>query len=483
MELRVVSRSGNSLLSGLVLRFALVLAVVMGVVFWQIERTLDATGDMAQDELLRRQAAEIVNSLSIDTHRKTGEITRLRVNLTPQSAAAYLERSQGYVYYIQDETGKMLAQSDPMAAIWVQPALTARPSVPTLLDTEARDGESSALYILVQPVILPSGSIYVIVGQYRTIDDVLLQSAKSGLLPDLLMVLGPLFIGALLAAVALMRQSLRPVRTLARAMSQVGRDVRLGHEAKVGLENVPTEVRPVVNAFNEVLADFAKSLSAQQALTADTAHQLKTPLAVMQARLEQLDDFKGRKELERDVLRMNRLVRQLLHYAVLAQHPATLAPGDLAAEVRELVAGMVPLARQAGVDLRFNAPEAAVMVQMDPLQVAEAVGNLIDNAIRHSPQPGKGDKDKKMTTVDVDVSAEGKVDVRDRGPGVAVADQPMVFTRFWQGPTNQSGESAHGGAGLGLAIVAEIMRQHGGTANVAAREGGGTVFTLGFVRS
>ncbi|TKW61886.1 MAG: HAMP domain-containing histidine kinase [Blastochloris viridis] len=478
MELRIVSTTGNSLLSGLVLRFALVLAVVMGIVFWQIERTLDATGDMAQDELLRRQAAEIVNSLSIDTNRKTGDITRMRVNLTPQSAAAYLERTQGYVYYIQDEAGKMLVQSDPMAAVWVQPALTARPSVPTLLDTEARDGESSALYLLVQPVILPNGPIYVIVGQYRTIDDVLLQSAKSGLLPGLLMVLGPLCLLALVAAVALMRQSLRPVRTLAKAMSRVGREVRLGHEAKVELENVPSEVKPVVHAFNEVLAEFAKSLSAQQALTADTAHQLKTPLAVMQARLEQLDDFKGRKELERDVLRMNRLVRQLLHYAVLAQHPATLQAGDLGEDVRELTASMVPLARQAGVDLRFEAPDEKVMIQMDPLQLAEAVGNLIENAIRHSP---KGDK--KLSVVDVEVLEDGTVEVRDRGPGIPITDQAMVFTRFWQGPTNQSGESAHGGAGLGLAIVAEIMRQHGGSASVSSREGGGSVFTLEFVKA
>ncbi|PZP40583.1 MAG: hypothetical protein DI585_00505 [Pseudomonas fluorescens] len=464
---------GDSLLSGLVLRLALVLAVVMGVVFWQIESTLDRTGDMAQDELLRRQAAEIVNSLSIDTNRRTGAVTRLRVNLSPQSAAAYLERGQGYVYYIQDNDGKMLAQSDPMAGVWVEPALSARPSVPTMLNTEARDGESSALYLMVQPVVVPGGPIFIIVGQYRTIDDMLLQSAKSGLMPDLLLVLGPLFIAALLAAVALMRQGLSPLRNLAKTMGKVGKLVRTGHDGKVELTGVPREVRPVVNAFNEVLADFAKSLSAQQALTADTAHQLKTPLAVMQARLEQLDDFKGRKELERDVLRMNRLVRQLLHYAVLSQHPATLSPHDLTSEVRDVVMGMVPLGRQAGVELRFSAPDEPVMVQMDPLQVAEAVSNLVDNAIRHSPQG-------KKAVVEVDVDESGEVQVRDRGPGIPVPDQPMAFTRFWQGPTNQSGESSHGGAGLGLAVVAEIMRQHNGSASVASREGGGSIFSLEF---
>jgi signal transduction histidine kinase len=319
--------------------------------------------------------------------------------------------------------------------------------------------------------MIPGGPLYVIVGQYRTIDDMLLQSAKSGLMPGLLLVLGPLFLGAVLAAVALMRQGLSPLRQLAKTMGQAGTQVRMGHEGKVAMENVPKEVRPVVNAFNDVLHDFEKSLSAQQALTADTAHQLKTPLAVMQARLEQLEDFKGRKELERDVMRMNRLVRQLLHYAVLSQHPATLTKQDLIVEVRDVVGGMVPLARQAGIDLRFIAPDEPVIVQMDPLQVAEAVGNLVDNAIRHSPKKG---------IVEVEVDEDGVVQVRDRGPGIPVAEQAMVFTRFWQGPTNQSGESAHGGAGLGLAVVAEIMRQHNGNADVAARDGGGSVFTLEF---
>lgn len=465
---------GDSLLSGLVVRLTLVLAVVMGVVFWQIESTLGRTGDMAQDELLRRQAAEIVNSLKIDTN-KNGTLRRIIVNLSPQSAAAYIERGQGYVYYIQDTEGRMQAQSDPMASVWVQPALSARPTVPTMLNTEARDGESSALYLLVQPVMMPSGPLYVIVGQYRTIDDMLLQSAKGGLMPGLLLVLLPLFVGALLAALGLVRGGLSPLRQVAKTMGKVGREVRMGHEGKVSMDGVPREVRPVVVAFNEVLDDFAKSMAAQQALTADTAHQLKTPLAVMQARLEQLEDFKGRKELERDVLRMNRLVRQLLHYAVLSQHPATLASFDLVTEVRDVVGGMVPLARQAGVDLRFVSPDEPVLVQMDPLQVAEAVGNIVDNAIRHSPK-----HDKKAAVVEVEVDEEGKVHVRDRGPGIPVAEQAMVFTRFWQGPTNQSGESAHGGAGLGLAVVAEIMRQHNGSANVAARDGGGSVFTLEF---
>lgn len=456
----------DSLLAGLIFRLAVVVLAVMGVVLWQIERTLDRTGDIAQNELLRRQAAEVVNALSVSTTKRGSG--KLKINLSRETAAAYVNRDEGYVYYVQDSRGRMLAQSNPLASIWVQPALPLRPGEPTLLNTEARDGETSALYLLVQPVIIPGGPLYVIVGQYRTIDDVLLKSAKAALMPDLLLVLAPLFVVALLAAGGLVRQGLRPLQVLAKTMTEVGSQVQRGHDGRVSVDYAPSEVRPVVNAFNDVLAAFEKSMAGQKALTADTAHQLKTPLAVLQARLEQIGPFEGRKELERDVLRMTRLVQQLLHYAVLSQHPATLSKGDLVGVVRDLVSSMVPLALKGGVELRFEAPEPPVTVQMDSLQVAEAVGNLVDNAIRHS---------KPKSAVDVVISEDGRVRVMDRGPGIPVAMQPMVFTRFWQGP---DGESVHGGAGLGLAVVAEIMRQHGGTARMESREGGGSVFELGF---
>lgn len=459
----------DSLLAGLIFRLAIVILAVMGVVLWQIERTLDRTGDIAQNELLRRQGAEVVNALTVATTRNGSG--KLRVNLSPETARAYVTRDEGYVYYVQDSKGRMLAQSDPLASVWVQPALSLRPSESMMMNTETRDGESSALYLLIQPVVIPGGPLYVIVGQYRTIDDVLLKSAKAALMPDLLLVLTPLFIIALLVAGGLVRQGLQPLRVVAKTMTEVGSKVQQGHDGRVSLDYAPSEVRPVVNAFNDVLAAFEKSMAGQKALTADTAHQLKTPLAVLQARLEQLGEFEGRKALERDVLRMTRLVQQLLHFAVLSQHPASLTKGDLVPVVRDLVSSMVPLALKAGVELRFEAPEKAVNVQMDSLQVAEAVGNLVDNAIRHS---------KPKTAVDVTVGEDGRVRVMDRGPGIPVAMQPMVFTRFWQGP---DGESVHGGAGLGLAVVAEIMRQHGGSARMESRDGGGSVFELGFVKA
>lgn len=459
--LRMRWRLTESLLTGLVIRLGIILLLVLGGVVWLVEHTLDEAGDRAQDELLRRQSAEMVAALNY----RGG---KLRVALPAEMADAYMNREDGYVYLVHDGNGNILAQSDPTASLWVAPALAYRPQSALLLDTRTRDGASQALYMLVQPVRGAKRTLYVIVGQYRTIDDVLLDSAKASLMRDMVLLLGPLFFLALLGVVGLLQEGLGPLRALSREVADVGGKLQGGGYARISTDNVPREIRPVVEAFNTVLAELGRSLAAQQALTADTAHQLKTPLAVLRARLEQMDDFKGRPEIERDVQRMDRLVRQLLHYAVLSQHPATLRPTDLTATVRDVVSAMFPLARQAKVELTFDAPDDAVMVHGDVLQIGEAVQNLIDNAIRHSP-PG--------ARVDVVLDEDGTLEVKDRGPGIPLGEQALVFTRFWQGP---DGESAHGGAGLGLAVVAEIMRQHGGHAKAESRDAGGSVFSLSF---
>lgn len=454
-------RITDSLLIGLLLRLVVVLALVLGGVVWLVNRTLDQAGDRAQDELLRRQAAELVASLSYRNNR-------VKVNLPPSSQDSYEVREDGYLYVVHDGSGHVLAQSDPMAPLWAGPAMAYKPQEAITINTRDRDGDVQALYMLIEPVAGLKHPIYVVVGQYRTIDDVLLDSAKVALMRDMVLLLAPLFFLAMLGGMGLLQQGLAPLRTLSREVALLGAKIRAGSDERLPVDNVPSEVRPLVAAFNEVVGELSKTLAAQQALTADTAHQLKTPLAVMQARLEQMGNFKGKADVEKDVRRMDRMVRQLLHYAVLSQHPAELVPTDLTLVVRDVVMALVPLGRRAGVDLVFDAPEKPVMVLMDALQVTEAVQNLVDNAIRHSP---------KGKTVDVEVWADGHVLVKDRGPGIPASEQALVFTRFWQGP---DGESKHGGAGLGLAVVAEIVRQHGGTCRAETREGGGAAFVLGF---
>ena len=162
---------------------------------------------------------------------------------------------------------------------------------------------------------------------------------------------------------------------------------------------------------------------------------------------------------------MTRLVNQMLHYAQLLSAEPHLEEVDLANLCRDVVARLAPLGRANGVSLAVDAPARPVMCHIDPLLAAEAIQNLVDNAMGFSP---------KGKRVDIVVKAKGTVQVLDRGPGVPPEERALIFSRFWQG------EGREGGSGLGLAIVAEIVRQHGGDIWVSARDGGGSEFGVSF---
>lgn len=451
----------GSLLSRLILRIALLLVVAVGLVVVLTGWLLGQAGDRIQDEFLRRQAAELVSGLQDIPGGP------LQMRLANETLNAYAQRREGYTFMVENDVGRITLESVPMARAYLAPALGLKPNRPTLLNTVNRDGVDEAMYILTLPVHTPRGVYYLTVGQNRTIDDALLDTATNETFHNLLRWAVPLLMLTLLVAWMTLRGSLNPLYRLSGKVREL--DV-LGGET-LALENVPREVRPLVESFNTLLAQLTRTLEAQKGLTADTAHQLKTPLAVLQARLEQLDDFKGKALLVGDVQRMSRLVRQLLHYAVLSQHTANLQLADVGETARAVVASLVPLARQAGVTLAYDGPHTPLLARHDSGLLTEAISNLIDNAIRHSPVKG---------TVEMALSTRGakvELDVKDRGPGIPLNEQALVFTRFWQGPDVPT-EGHHGGAGLGLALVAEVMRQHHGYASVMSRDGGGSIFRL-----
>ncbi|MCP5405372.1 MAG: HAMP domain-containing histidine kinase [Pseudomonadaceae bacterium] len=449
----------HSLLLRLVIRLGLVLALVCAGLVWLFNNTLDEVGDRAQDEMLRRQAAELLSYLQIDRDREAS------FTVPRDVARVYRDRDSGYVFVLHDGQGNIVARSHPLAVAMLRPGLVAVPQS-TYLDTRDTDGKAAGIYMLVRPVPTPRGMRYLTVGQARTIDDVLMEAAGRDATRHLLMWLVPAF-GLVLVTVGMsVSESLRPLRRLSAEVKAVGPH---NPERQLTAAQVPSEVQPLVEAVNGLLAQLSQALAAQQQLSADTAHQLKTPLAIMQARLESLKSFNGRDDLLADVRRMNRLVTQMLQYAQLMQTDIDLEPVNLTELAREVMARMIPLGHGRKVKLAFEAPELPVMVKAAPLLAAEAIQNLIDNAIQHSPA-GKA--------VEVAIGLDGTVEIADKGPGVPATERDRIFSRFWQGEGRN--EKYGSGSGLGLAIVAEIMRQHGGKVKVAERKGGGSVFTLSF---
>lgn len=266
----------------------------------------------------------------------------------------------------------------------------------------------------------------------------------------------------LLISIFIFRRALTPVReasTTAAAIGPSATGLRLPEQS------MPVEIAPLVSAVNRALERLDAGFEAQRAFTADMAHELRTPLAIVRARVDSLEPGPAREALLADLVNMTRTVNQVLDIAELE----SLAIGadlkaDLQAVCAEAVAFMAPLAVDATKTIALTGETGPVWVRGHSEALYRAVRNLIENAIRHTP-PG--------TSIEVEVTADGTVRVLDDGPGIPPADREPVFRRFWR-----RDRAMGGGCGLGLAIVTRVAEAHGGTIAVDDRPGGGAVFTL-----
>lgn len=277
---------------------------------------------------------------------------------------------------------------------------------------------------------------------------------------EMMPLLGPLLLGSLLTMPLTVRGGLAGLRALSASVAAV----KPGDDAPdLKAAAVPREVEPLVSAVTRALSRLQVALAQQRRFTANAAHELRTPLAVLLARLGKLPESELRQALLRDADRMTRIVGQLLSLAQLEAGSLVLdRPVDLGEICVAVVADMAPLAIAGGKDVAFTPPPVPVRRLGDPIALVEAVTNLVENALRHSPVGG---------TVTVGLDAAGTISVRDSGPGVPAALRQQVFEPFWSGDRG-------GGAGLGLAIVADIAAAHGGRVEVGDAPDGGADFRL-----
>lgn len=283
---------------------------------------------------------------------------------------------------------------------------------------------------------------------------------------ELLPLLLPLLAGTLFIGTRTISDSFRPLKRLASEAAQIS---PRAIELRLSDDPLPPELVPLVRSVNAALDRLAEGFRHQREFTADAAHELRTPLAVLSAHVDTLDDRKSAVALKQDIASMRRLVDQLLAVAELDAMPFQRpVPTDLSALAMDLAAQMAPLALAAGRSVAVLGVEQPVRMNAHPEAMRRALRNLLENAIQHTPVG---------SVVELEVTPAPGIHVRDRGPGIAPADRARVTERYWRGDRNR-----HGGAGLGLNIVDRIVRAEGGRLVIADRPGGGADIAFSFAK-
>ena len=415
------------------------------VALWTI-LTLHDLDDVALQQQVRLVARSLQPTL--------GAATGVTV---PETVTAPFRASDGdNLFLVFSPDRQLLATSDPGKAAQAAPFLP-RPFQSGFFRIPLIPGHRHG----VVGFALATDGRWVVVLQGREQTNVLVDSLMGHFLVAAIWLLLPLGGATVLVSLVTLRRGLRPLVQASVAAATVGPGQP---GVRLPVAGLPREVSPLVEAVNAALTRLERTIETQRSFMGQAAHGLRTPLAVLTARLDSLEDADAARALRRDVDRMARLVGQLLRMARLESLPLDVTQAvDLRLVAAEAITDLAPLGLGHGIELALLG-EDAVPVVGNHAALVLAVTNLVENAISYSLPGG---------LVEVEVARPGTIRVLDRGPGVLPEYRTRILERFVRGPN-----PSDGGAGLGLAIVAEIAAAHGGTVCVDCRTGGGAAFVL-----
>ena len=270
------------------------------------------------------------------------------------------------------------------------------------------------------------------------------------------------------------RRTLAPVQRLGATARRLGRG-DLSQRAEV---TGPTEIRQLARSFNSMAAELEEAEGRRRSLTADIAHELRTPTSNIQGYMEAIKDgvFQATPEtvdtIHEQSLLLSRLVDDLRLLAQVDGGELQLQRTQTSVEelVRSCVDALRPRAEARGVVLGVEVAETLPELQLDPTRIAQAVGNLLENAVTHTPEGGS-------VTVSAQASDNAvEVQVADTGPGIATDDLSRVFDRFYRADPSRSRST--GGTGLGLTIARRLVEAHGGSIEAESVVGQGSQFII-----
>ena len=444
----------KSIISRIVILHVIAVAITSILMSLALSWLLNRATTNLHNDAMEEQAASVAHHL---VPQADG---RLSLALPPDLQGLYSQPYGRYSYAVVDERGKTLFSSLKDRA----PIFPADPRAAAVQFLETHNGGAAISGASIRRAVGDT-TVWVQAAEDMANRDVLIDDIVEDFFKHVGWITLPILLVLLVIDIAIFRRALLPLRQASEIAQQIGparTDVRLP------LNEIPSEVRPLVSAINQALDRLDQGFRVQREFTADAAHELRTPLSILRTRVETLDDPRIAKALHLDIEAMSRVVGQLLDIAELEAF--TIDPSELAdaqgacAEVAEFIA---PLALEQGREIALLGVSTPVWVKGNAEMMKRAIRNLAENAIKHAPPD---------TVVEFVVEENGTVKVLDRGPGIAPEERELIFQRFWRRDRNQQGST-----GLGLSIVQRIVELHGASIAVENRVLGGAQFSLHFI--
>ena len=444
----------KSIISRIVILHVIAVAITSILMSLALSWLLNLATNNIHNDAMEEQAASLAHHL---VPQADGSLS---LELPPNLQGLYSQPYGRYSYAVVDAKGKTLFSSLQD----MEPVFPEDPHAAAVQFLETRKGGAAISGASIRRVI-GDKPVWVQAAEDMANRDVLIDDIVEDFFKHVGWITLPILLVLLVTDIAIFRRALLPLRQASEIAQQIGparTDIRLP------LNEIPSEVRPLVAAINKALERLDEGFRVQREFTADAAHELRTPLSILRTRVETLDDPRVAKALRLDIEAMSRVVSQLLDIAELEAFtidPSEVA--DLQAACAEVAGFIAPLALEQDREIALLGATAPVWVRGNAEMMKRAIRNLAENAIRHAP---------KDTVVEFVVEEDGTVTVQDRGPGISSEERELIFQRFWRRDRNQQGST-----GLGLSIVQRIAELHGATIEVQNRVLGGAQFSLHFV--
>ena len=444
----------QSIISRIVFLHIVAVAITSILMSLALSWLLSYATDNIHDKAMKDQA------ISVGEHLSATPDGRLELNLPLDLLGLYSQAYGRYSYAVIDDRGAALFSSrEDHAALF--PGDTRSADVKFL---QQRHGNATVSGASVRKTV-GNQTVWIQTGEDLANRDVLIDDIVSDFYKNVGWITLPILLVLLIADIAIFTRALRPLREASEIAETIG-PARPG--VRLPTDEIPQEVRPLVSAVNQGLDRLEEGFRIQRDFTADAAHELRTPLAVLRTRIDLLEDANIRQALRHNVDGMAHIIGQLLDIAEL---DAVVVGPEEKADLQSVAAGVAefvaPLALAQGKDVALSGASEPVWVRGNPEMLGRAIRNLAENAINHTAAG---------STVEFVVEDNGTITVLDRGPGIGEDERKLIFRRFWRRDRRKQGST-----GLGLSIVQRIAELHSASITVENRKPNGACFSLKFV--